>query len=571
MSRLHFSGLRFWALALAALVGAHAAGHAAAPIKPEQAYDPDPLPGDFALPMPCGLKMMLRLVCVPAAGDFADQAVLLGEPASGAPQGFYDQQRVGRISGAFTYDALPPAWQKQVAALAARPETRGRCPRPTGGGARALEPFYYFIGKYTVSARQYAAVMAAQCPAPELTRDDILPKTRIGWFDAVAFTRRYTEWLYHAQRAALPAAQGSDDIFVRLATEAEWEYAARGGHMVNPDDLEQEAFFPLKGRPLTDYAWYSPAGTTPKQGPSAIGSLAPNPLGLYDMAGNAAQIVLDPFQLSVGRNHGAVGGFITKGGSFRSREEAINPGSRTENRYFTDGQPHVLPDAGLRIVLSSVVVTADRIGLLREEWRAREGAEAPAPEFDAKRDPAGQVERLAAGTDDPRLKTALNGVTAALKENAAVAQDQQRQAAKGLIRAAAFTAEACLNYDIRLTFVERDAADMRDKIAHSREPEKKIAQAKIELEKVDRAITMLRSAADQALTYYISLVAQSRNYDADILQSQFQSVLDETSNQGVFGPVVAGRVAMFKRHVALYGQSGGKLDRAQVRKDVLGL
>lgn len=563
---------RMAAAALASMLVGHATvGKAAEAIKPERAYDPDPLPGDFALPMPCDLKMVFRLVCVPAAGDFSDESLLLGQPSSGEPQGFYDQQRVGHISGAFTYDSLPPAWRKQVDAIAARPDQRGRCPKPQDTkSAKGPSPYYYFIGKYTVSVRQYAAVTDAQCPAPTLAAEDNLPKTHIGWFDAVAFAERYTEWLYREQRSTLPATEDSDDVFVRLPTESEWEYAARGGHMVNPDDLEQEPVFPLKGRPLTDYAWFSPEGSTPKQSLSAIGSLAPNPLGLYDIVGNAAQIVLDPFHLSVGRNHGAVGGFITKGGSFRSREAAVNPGSRTENRYFTDGKPHAVPDAGLRVVLSSLVVTADRIGALRDEWSAREGTGEPLPEFDPKRDPVGQIQRLEANTDDPRMKTALNGITATLKENAAATLEQQREAAKGLIRAAAFTAEACLNYDIRLSFVTRDEADMREKLARSKDA-KKIAEAKIELEKVDRAITILRAAADQALMYYISLVARSRNYPSDVLQSQFQSVLDEASNQGVFGPVVAKRVSAFQRHVSLYEKSGGKLDREQIRKEVLGL
>lgn len=556
------------------------------PVSVEATDDPDPLPGDFSLPMPCHLKMVFRLVCIPARGELEDETISLGEPAADAAQGFYFNRRQGHISGSLTFEALPPPWQKQINAIDAMADQRGRCPqapKPNADQKRApdapasstaVEPFYYFMGKYSVSAYQYAAVMGDQCPAQAPTREvDAAPKTGISWFDAVEFAKRYTIWLYREQRAALPVREGADDVFIRLPTETEWEYAARGGQMVNPDDIEQEPAFPLHDKPLTDFAWYSPEDSTPKQGFASIGSLAPNPLGLYDILGNSAQIVLDSFEMSTGHAHGAIGGFMTKGGSFRSREADILPGARTENRYFLSGKPHVLPDAGLRVVIASVVVTADRIGDLRDQWQQFGAIANIVPSYDPKQDPMEQLNKLRDGIDDPHLKTALAGVGSTLKDAFSQVEEQRRDAAKGLIRSAAFAAESCLNYDIRLADVQAADRDVRTKLAavgKDKLSPKEAATADAVLRRNAQGIETLKKAADETLTYYIGLIMLSEKYPAKLLASQFQSVLDETRNQGVFGPVFSRRVETFRRHIESFQQSHGKIDREQIRKDILG-
>jgi formylglycine-generating enzyme required for sulfatase activity len=66
----------------------------------------------------------------------------------------------------------------------------------------------------------------------------------------------------------------------RLPTEAEWEYAARGG--------KTEALY----GPLPRIAWY---GGNSGGEPHPAGLKAPNPYGLHDMLGNAAEWVLDRY------------------------------------------------------------------------------------------------------------------------------------------------------------------------------------------------------------------------------------------------------------------------------------
>jgi uncharacterized protein (TIGR02145 family) len=117
----------------------------------------------------------------------------------------------------------------------------------------------FYIGKYEVTQKQWLQVMDGN-PSGGTEGDDY-PVNNISWYDAQEFIER------------LNAATGKK---YRLPTEAEWEYAARGG-------AESKGYEYSGGDNPDDVAWHegnSDGGSHP------VGSKAPNELGIYDMSGN---------------------------------------------------------------------------------------------------------------------------------------------------------------------------------------------------------------------------------------------------------------------------------------------
>lgn len=126
----------------------------------------------------------------------------------------------------------------------------------------------YYLGKYEVTQAQYAAIMGSN--PSKSAKDENCPVDTVGVDDAKAFCAKV------AQKVGFE---------VRLPTEAEWEYASRGGK-------DTKWFFGDDPSRLGDYAWFKDnAGG--KSHP--VGKKKPNPFGLYDIYGNVNERISDTY------------------------------------------------------------------------------------------------------------------------------------------------------------------------------------------------------------------------------------------------------------------------------------
>lgn len=518
---------------------AHAALKAKGSTSLEESYNPVPAEGDILLPMPCGLSMALRLTAVPARGLLWDMNTRPGRDDGSNPErAYYDKRFNAPLSAPFTRADLPASWQ-----------------------APAGEYYFYATGKYEISTLQYEAIMTGQCPAPDaLTEDSARPISAISWFDAVSFTEKYTAWLLENHPEALPHFHADERNvgFIRLPTEAEWEYAARGGQNSQPNQILQEDFFALpEGESLSNYAVFRPEGAAHIEDKALrIGSRKPNPLGLYDTAGNVAEMTLDAFRFSVGgRLHGSAGGFVKKGGSFFSGEAAIMPGRREEAPFFQNNGVLKSRDMGFRIVVAGINTPGgERPQQLHAAWE-KAGQWAQAPQQDAAASPLEELDRLIASTNNDEQKQNLQKLRAQLKDST-VAQERQKQyEAQSLVMTGMYMIESIRNYHSRRTALLGQINIWKaDKAKTKNAAEKK--QLANNLQTAQRGISMFDTSLNESLAFYRAKATEAGQIAAPLLLQAFSEAEQQFKHDDPFNENMRLNLALFKEHCTLAQKQG---------------
>lgn len=196
----------------------------------------------------------------------------------------------------------------------------------------------YYIGSVEVTNKLWNDVMGWR-PEGQLNNGDSYPVSNVNYYDIVkegGFIDRLNticaDQLPSGKRFALP-------------TEAQWEYAARGGQKSN-------GYKYSGSNTLDEVAWYadnSDGSTHP------VGLKQPNELGLYDMTGNVWEwtrdnfVYFDKLTLNQGFNYvsNANNNYrVTRGGSYGTKQTGL------ETAYHTWlGMHQSYPNRGLRLVL----------------------------------------------------------------------------------------------------------------------------------------------------------------------------------------------------------------------------
>lgn len=534
----------------------------------EQTFNPHPDPNDIVLPMPHGLSMVFKAVEVPAQGFLWDTTFNMGMGVSGRPElDYYDRRFSAVLAAPFSAADLPAAWQPAL-------PTNARIPF-----------FYYFMGKYEISEAQWQVIMEGEQPgsgpAPTLTDQSSRPKTNISWYDTQEFIRRYNQWLLDQYPDSLPKFSGDDRNmgFVRLPMEAEWEYAARGGSRVTQEVLRQEEFYPLGAdTTLPDYAVFTPLGApTVQEKPLSIGSRLPNPLGLFDMAGNVSEMVQDSFRFSLGgRLHGSAGGYVRKGGSYLSTNSEIMPGAREEVAFFNRRGPVNASDLGLRLTLSGINTPGgERMQTLTEEWtkigESQRALLSANPE-NMTDSPLEQIDKLLAATTDPLLAEPLTRLRVSLKDSN-IALDRERAAsAEGLVRTMLYLSETIRNYGVRYDIAYRRTLEITQII----EDAKKKKTSPEKLKPVQDALAQFQDAQKEMLlamessaNFYKGKLEESASYPAELIDYSLNLVANELNQENLLAKNMRQNLDIYTSHLNIYRTKPNTLTKNRILKDIL--
>lgn len=209
----------------------------------------------------------------------------------------------------------------------------------------------FMIGKYEVSTyewKQFAAAQKTKLPESTWEAKDNLPITNITWEDAIQFCN----WLSSKENLT-PAyiKKGNqyecnfDANGYRLPTEAEWEFAARGGN--------NSLGYKYSGANKMDNISWNKSNSNGT--PHPYGTKLPNELGIFDMTGNVWEWCWDwynedYYKMKTHVNpKGPINGLkkIVRGGSW----DSVSSYARVSNRISsTTGTTY--PFYGMRLARS---------------------------------------------------------------------------------------------------------------------------------------------------------------------------------------------------------------------------
>ncbi len=476
---------------------------------PDEHVNPAPAAEDVILPMPCGGAMAFRKVMIPSDSPLGDRPITVGNADDA--RGFAESTRPAFIAGSFDSDEA------------------GR---------------YYLLGKYEVSQLQYQALQSS-CPQP--SPDLRAPQTDIGWFDAVNFADRYSLWLRQNAADQLPKAD-SELGFVRLPTEVEWEFAARGGIKVSESEFN-ERIFPMPEGGLVGYVWF--AGTSSSNNQiQRIGLLKGNPLGLHDMLGNADEMTFDLFRLNrLDRLHGQAGGFVVRGGNYTTAEPDVRTAYRHEIPFYQGGEQRRAKTTGFRLaVVAPVITSRERLRAIEDDW-AMLGTEPSSPaiaEIDDETDrpaenPVRELGDIVDATVDTEMQKRLKNLELALRASFQARDEQRDRAAKARLRLGAFLCQKLKDDGVpidQLKAVHKACVEVR-----GAEHERCVEQKAIADQEEAKQYENLRYYAD-------TIVTLTDDYDAVVIAKQDAVLKSEFSARGLQELIPV--TDTYSRHVAEY-------------------
>jgi len=274
---------------------------------------------------------------------------------------------------------------------------------------------------------------------------------------------------------------------------------------------------------VNGYVWFGGTGSANGK-PRPVGLKEPNPVGLYDIIGNAEEVVQTSFHLvHLDRLQGMAGGYTVKGGSYLTPLGSLRSSYRQEVPHYDANGSRSVPTVGVRLAIGAPILTSpERLAQIEDAWGKlpRAGSESVAsvsgPDA-VEDDPLKELDVLGKAVAQPEIRARLQALSAVFKANIEGLNNQRSLAARSLLQQGALY-EQSLASDAALIDRANQSIELLQKSGASVET---LKSAYIGQER-------RLAAVDQNLRVYADLVVSvSEAFEEGLLLDQ-QKVLNTT-------------------------------------------
>ncbi|MCW8906139.1 MAG: SUMF1/EgtB/PvdO family nonheme iron enzyme [Sedimenticola sp.] len=489
----------------------------AAAIPAKSVYNPKPDENDLVLPMPGGAELVLRPVEVPGEGFWGsrERVVQLGDATGGAFEGV---QRT-MVAGSFQ----------------------------EGGSKR----WKIWLAKYELTKGQYVAVMGVDAlisasgdpkdkkyptlKGRALDQANAMPLSWISYQAVEDFLRAYNRWLfdpeYPERHKVLPKIDGVPG-FIRLATEDEWEYAARGGMEALNDGTFNDRL-PFASRQLNEYSWHL---KNAKNRLRPVGMRKPNPLGLHDLHGNVHEMTAGIFRPEIWQ--GKPGGVPIRGASVSSSTTDIRSSFRTEFDAYAwneEKKRMILRrtfNIGTRLALGSNVVVNSiaRTALEKEYAEYRKALRAETPVGRSLDNLVSQATSQLATVDSvlqqlldrhPDARPQVEAIQNYVEKARGQLDDAQRESARSLLQDASRNGT---NYSVLVS----KRAKLQTAMVTARKLLEMSTRYQAQVDAVEKSLQDNSTAANEQFKAYLEKVALIGDYEEEFREHAFRMMREKT-------------------------------------------
>ncbi|GAB4343531.1 MAG: hypothetical protein OHK0038_23650 [Flammeovirgaceae bacterium] len=200
----------------------------------------------------------------------------------------------------------------------------------------------FYMGVYEVTQKQWKEIMGEENNPSVYKGCDDCPVETVNWYEVQEFIKRLNK---------------KTGLKYRLPTEAEWEYAARGG-------MKTEAFRFSGGDAMHEVGWYKDNSMNRTH---PVGQKKPNELGIFDMSGNVAEWCEDWYApYTIEKQEDPVGPLeeelfgndkrkVIRGGAFRFSENISTVSDRQNASPNLDKMYLPMAGVGFRLAMDAVL------------------------------------------------------------------------------------------------------------------------------------------------------------------------------------------------------------------------